>query len=126
MAKSTWAQVTDELEICTKLLAVWIILKEGKVAGRVTARYSKTGATTYVTFQMFGWVSGNGENVYGHERMTGYGYNRTRCGIGDILSENREKLKECYGIELDAQGWNIQNTWEKDIEKAGYKVIQAI
>lgn len=126
MAKSTWTQVTDELETCAKLLAVWIILKEGKMAGRLTARYSKTGATTFVTFQMFGWVSGNGENVYGHARMTGYGYDRTRCGIGEILSENREKLKECYEIELDGQDWNIQNTWEKDIEKAGYNVVRAI
>lgn len=126
MAKDIWTQLVDEIETCEKLLAILIILKGGKVAGRVTARYSKTGATTFVTFQMFGWASENGEKVYGHKRMTGWGYNRTETGIGYILAENREKLKNDYGIELAPQDWDIQNTWQKDIEAAGYKVIQAI
>ncbi len=128
MKTYNWKKVVDELDTCVKLLAVWIILKGDEMAGRIMTRYSKTGATTYVTFQMFGWVSnaGNGERLYGHERMTGWGYNRSTTGIGEILNEHREKLKEDYGIELKGEYWEIANTWQKDFENAGYKVIRAI
>ncbi len=123
-----WTKILDELDICTKLLAVWVILKGGKMAGRIVARYSKSGVTTFVTFQMSGWATndGNGAGLSGHERMSGWGYNRTGMGIAEILKENREKLKEDYGIELNGQDWEIQNRWEKDLTAAGYDVIRAI
>lgn len=128
MAKSVWVRVMDELETCVSIMAVWVILKGEKVAGRVIARYSKGGSTTFVIFQLFGWATldGNGDKVCGYKRMTGYGYDRTRAGIGEILSENRERLKSDYGIELDTQGWNIQNTWQESIKAAGFNIIQAI
>ena len=128
MSKNKWTQVLDELDKCGKLMSVWAILKCGEFVGRVTARYSKSGGTTYVTFQMFGWAStsGSAEKVYGYERMTGWGYNRSTTGIGEILDANRERLKEDYGIDLKGAYWEIANTWEKDFENAGYKVIRAI
>lgn len=128
MKTYNWKKVVNELDTCVKLLAVWVILKGGKMAGRIVARYSKTGATTFVTLQLFGWAAkgGNGTGIFGHEHMTGYGYNKTGTGIGEILYANREKLKEDYGIEFNGQDWEIQNTWQKDFENAGYDVIQAI
>lgn len=128
MAKSVWVRVMDELETCVSIMAVWVILKGEEPAGRVIARYSKGGSTTFVTFQLFGWATldGNGDKVFGHKRMTGYGYDRTRAGLGEILSENRERLKSDYGIELDVQDWNIQNTWQESIKAAGFNIIQAI
>ena len=126
--KYSWQKVLDELDICVRLLAVWVIMKGGKMCGRVVTRYSKTGGTTFVTLQLFGWAAkdGNGAGVFGHERMSGWGYDRTCMGIGEILNEHREKLKEDYGIELNGEYWEIANTWQKDFENAGYKVIRAI
>ena len=126
--KYSFKRVLDELDICVRLLAVWVILKDGKMCGRVVTRYSKTGGTTFVTLQLFGWAAkdSNGTGVFGHERMSGWGYNRTEMGIAEILKENREKLKEQYGIELHGQDWEIQNRWEKDITATGYEVIRAI
>ena len=128
MKSYNWTKVLDELDICTKLLAVWVILKGGKMAGRIVTRYSKTGSTTFVTLQLFGWAAknANGTGIFGHERMSGWGYDRTGMGIAEILKENREKLKEDYGIELNGQDWGIQSRWEKDITAAGYDVIRAI
>lgn len=121
-------QVLDELDKCVNLIAVWVIMKGVEMVGRVTARYSQSGATTFVTFQMFVGATndGNGSAVLGYERVTGWGYNRTTAGIGKILSANRERLKREYGIELDGPDWNIANTWEKDLASSGYKVIRAI
>ena len=128
MKSYNWTKVLDELDICTKLLAVWVILKGGKMVGRIVTRYSKTGSTTFVTLELFGWAAknANGTGIFGHERMSGWGYDRTGMGIAEILKENREKLKEDYGIELNGQDWEIQNRWEKDITAAGYDVIRAI
>lgn len=126
MKEYNWKRVLDEIDTCVNLLAVWIILKDGEMCGRITARYSRSGSTTFVTFQMFGIVTVNGESIFGHERMSGWGYNRTTVGIGEILNENREKLKEQCSIELNKTDWELQNTWQKDIEAAGYTVIRAI
>lgn len=122
-------KIHSELEMCEKLLAVWVILKCEEVCGRIIARYSRSGGTTFVTFILYSKASfgGNGEPIFGYERMTGYGYNRTGAGIGEILDKNREKLKADYGIELSIQqAWEIQNTWRKDIEAAGYNVNPSI
>lgn len=128
MSTNNWTKILDELDTCAKLLAVWVILKGGKMAGRVVTRYSKTGGTTFVTLQFFGWAAkdANGAGIFGHERMSGWGYDRTGMGIAEILKENREKLKGDYGIELNGQDWEIQNRWQKDITAAGYDVIRAI
>lgn len=127
MAKDKREQVLDEMDKCVKLLVVWVILKGNEIVGRITSRPSSTRSTSYVTVQLYSWATEkNAEPLYGYERMTGWGYNRTETGIGYILAENREKLKNDYGIELAPQDWDIQNTWQKDIEAAGYKVIQAI
>lgn len=127
MAKDKREQVLDEMDKCVKLLVVWVILKGNEIVGRITSRPSSTRSMSYVTVQLYSWATEkNAEPLYGYERMTGWGYNRTETGIGYILAENREKLKNDYGIELAPQDWDIQNTWQKDIEVAGYKVIQAI
>ena len=128
MAKDNWTQVLNELDVCVKLLALWVILKGGKMVGRVVARYSKSGGTTFVTFQLFGIAASNdnGTGVYGHERMSGWGYDRTGMGIAEILVRNRERLKDEYGIEVKGQDWEIQSRWEKDITAGGYDVIRVI
>ena len=124
--KGKWARVLDELDICAKLVAVWVILKGVEMAGRVLVRQSRNGNTTIVTFQMLGWAAVNGNSVYGCERMTGWGYNRTGMGISKILTESHDKLNEEYAIEITGQDWEVQSRWEKDITAAGYKVIRVI
>ena len=128
MTRDKWTQVLDELDECGKLMALWVIVKDDKMAGRITARYSKSGGTVYVTFQLFGWVieGGKGIGVYGHERMTGCGYNRTETGIAEILGQNRERLKEEYGIELTDTGGVLSDEWRKDFKAGGYEVIRVL
>ena len=126
MKKDMRMQVLDELNTLENMLAVWIIMKGSEFVGRILARYSKSGCTTFVTLQFFGEMEVNRTAVYGHERLTGWGYNRTGTGIAQILTDNREKLKTSFGIELNGQTWQVMNDWRKDIEKAGYTLIQAV
>ena len=128
MSQDKWTQVRAEVDKCANVMAVWAILKDGEFAGRITARYSRNGGTTYVTFQMFSCASSivSVQGVYGYERMSGWGFNRTEMGIAEILTQNRGHLKGEYGIELTGQDWEIQGRWEKDIEAAGYKVVRVI
>ena len=128
MSKNKWTQVLDELDKCGKLMSVWAILKCGEFVGRVTARYSKSGGTTYVTFQMFICASSSGsvQGVYGHERMSGWGYNRTEMGIAEILTQNCGHLKGEYGIELTDTGGVLSDEWQKDFKAGGYDVIRVL
>lgn len=128
MSVKSWKYVFDELDKCTRLMSVQVIMKDGKMCGRVVSRYSKSGGTTFVTFQIFGGVAinGNGTGIMDTKAMSGWGYDRTSLGIGEILKENREELMDDYGIKLNGQDWEIQNRWQKDFENAGYDVISAI
>lgn len=126
MSRDIRTQVLEELDVCAKLLAVWLILKGGHMAGRITARYAKSGGATYVTLQLLGWSCKDGMPIYGHERMSGWGYNRTETGISEILTQNRERLKEECGIELTGHDWELQGNWEREMTAAGYEVIRVI
>ena len=127
MSQDKLTQVLDEVGKCAQLMALWVILKGGQMCGRVTARYSRSGGTTYVTFQMFGWVVQDGLPVLcGYERVSGWGFNRTATGIAEILGENRERLKEEYGIELTDTGGVLSDEWRKDFKAGGYEVIRVL
>ena len=126
MKKDMRMQVLDELNTLENMLAVWIIMKGSEFCGRILARYSKSGCTTFVTLQLFEKSKWNSTAIYGHERLTGWGYNRTGTGIAQILTDNREKLEANFGIELSGKTWEVMNDWRKDMEKAGYTLIQAV
>ena len=124
MTKDKREHVFNEEDKCVKLLAVWLIRRNGELMGRITSRPSSAGGTSYVTVHFYHWM--NAGPLYGYEKMTGWGYNRTDAGIGSIFWENRERLKGEYGIELPDSVGDIENRWQKSLETAGYNVIQAI
>lgn len=123
--KSEQAKVMEEIEKCYQLIGVWIVMKGEIMCGRITARYSKSRASVIVALHLFGAAS-KGEALFGYQRMTGWGYDRTATGIAEILKENAERLKTDFGIELSLPEWNVLNSWEKDINNSGYKVIRVI
>ena len=120
-AKTEWEKVVDEQDKCGQLMAVWAILKNGDFVGRVTARTSRTRASTTVTFHMFG-----AKGVRGYRRMTGWGYDRTGTAIVDILQENEEVLKEVHGMEFPRLKEHVLFNWGLDMENSGYTVVRAI
>lgn len=123
MLAKTW----KELDIIYNLVAVWVVLKGSEMVGRITARYSRTGGTVFVTFHLFAGASKN-ENVYVNEmrRMQGWGYAKTDTGIADIMIENRDKLKEHFGIEMSDKESDVLNHWKDYIESGRFKVIRAV
>lgn len=123
-----WIETVDEFDRAAALVSVWLILKDNKVAGRITARArrsTKTYPAVHVAFIFYGAFT-EGLPIYGHEKVTGLGFDLTNTAISDILNECREKLKEHCNIALNSVEWNVMNTWQKDFENAGYSVIRAL
>ena len=118
-------KIFDEFGKAEGLLSVWVLIKDGDIAGRILARRTAKGVV-HVSLIFYGKCTGNGEPIYGYQRMTGYGYDKTNSGIADILAENRQKLFEAFNLTLAASEWNIMNTWERDLENCGFQVIQAL
>ena len=58
--------------------------------------------------------------------MTGWGYDRTNAGIGYVLLELRDKLKEAYGITFECQDWEMLGRWQRELERNGYEVVRAV
>ena len=114
----------DELHKAEDLLSVWLILKDGDIAGRITSRSGKQGVV-HVALIFYGKATG-GDPIYGYERMTGHGYPKTNAGIADILVENKQKLAEAFNLTIDAPEWIVMNTWQRDLENCGFKVLQAL
>ncbi len=119
-------KVTKEMDMISGFVAVWIILKGCEMAGRITVRYAKTGGTVFVTFHMFPNAEKYTEPVYGMKRMTGWGYNKTGTGIAEIMIENRERLKQDYGIEMSDKVSDLLNHWERYLESGGFRVLRAV
>ena len=118
-------KIFDEFGKAEGLLSVWVLIKDGDIAGRILARRTAKGVV-HVSLIFYGKYTTNGEPILGYQRMTGYGYPKTNCGIADILAENRQKLFEAFNLTLAASEWNIMNTWERDLENCGFQVIQAL
>ncbi len=125
MALGQFYKTLHELQKVEDLLSVWVILKDGEIAGRITARSGKQGVV-HVALVFYGKTTHNEQPIYGYRRMTGFGYNKVNSGIADILVENKQKLSEAFDLTLDEQEWQVMNTWKRDLENCGFQVIQAI
>ena len=112
-----------EFEIVERRVSVWLINKDGQKRGKITARYTKK--TTIIAFILYA-TNDYGFPIEGCEVMTGWGYDRTNAGIGYVLWELREKLKEAYGITFHSLDWDMMNNWERELERNGYEVLRAL
>ena len=112
-----------EFEIAERKVSVWLINKDGQKRGKITARHTKKA--TIVAFILYA-TNDYGFPIEGYEVMTGCGYDRTNAGIGYILCELREKLKEAYGIRFHSLDWDMMNNWERELERNGYEVLRAL
>ena len=122
-----WIRTRNEIEKVEAILSVWLIMKDGQIKGRITARWTKTRTMPImrVTF-IFYATNEYGMPIYGYEKVQGFGFDMTNTGIANILLECRKPLKEHYGVELDTFGWKIMNNWKHSFESAGFTIIQAI
>ena len=107
-------------KVC-ELVSMWLIMLGENVVGQIAVRHSSSGRSDTVILKMTSGEKHSG--IIDYKRMTGYGYNRVQEGIRDILYENREKLKDYYGIVSQCEHSMIFRKWERDIEQSGYSVI---
>lgn len=122
--KDNLTTTLDEFHKAEDLLSVWVIFKDGDIAGRIMARCGKQGVV-HVALIFYGKCTG-GQPIYGYQRMTGHGYDKVNSGIADILVANKQKLSEAFNLTLDAPEWQVMNTWKHDLEACGFQVFQAI
>lgn len=113
--------VLDEFAKVDCKVVVWLLVKDGKIAGKITAREGGRD-TSHVAFVLFN--DGLKPAVYGYRRMTGAGYPRISSGIADILRANRKELQE-HGVFI-RDHWDLMNTWEKDLQDSGFLVLSTI
>ena len=127
MTKTMWDKTLDELDKVAANLWVFALMKNSKLAGRITARRTKSAVNVAVNIYGFAGNKANTREIIGFVRMTGGGYDRVNSGIAEILADNKERLLEDYNVKFSAvANWDIMNTWQKDFTKAGFSVIQVI
>ena len=117
------SKTRKEFEIVERKVALWLINKDGQRRGKITARYTKKA--TIIAFIMYA-TNDYGLPIEGYEVMTGWGYDRTDAGIGYVLWELHNKLKEAYGITFECLYWEMLGRWQHELERNGYEVVSAI
>ena len=122
MSKKTQDKaVLDEFAKVDCKVVVWLLVKDGKIAGKITAREGRRD-TSHIAFVLFS--DGLKPAVYGYRRMTGAGYPRVSSGIAEILRANIKELRE-HNMFLN-DNWDLMNTWKKDIQDSGFLVLSTI
>ena len=116
-----------EIEKTSKTVSVWLILKNDKLRGRITLRWTKakSGYVAHIAFFMYAVESklvpiGTNTNMYG------YGYDKFSFGIGEIFAKLKPLLAKYYGIKFNCLDWDIMNKWQSSFKDAGYEIIQAL
>lgn len=133
--KNDTASALIEFGKCARLLSVWRIeLKNMNWnAGRITVRYSRSGLTAHIAFELFPLKRGI-HTLYAYERVKVYHRDCIADGIAKILKDNRNTLKQDYGIDIPADRdiWDVlARNWSTsielgDIELGDYVAIRVI
>ena len=116
-------KTSKEFEIVERKVSAWLINKDGQQRGKITARHTKKATIVAV---MFYATNEYGLPIEGCEVMTGWGYDRTNAGIGHILWEMKDTLKDAYGITFNCQDWDMMNRWGRELERNGYEVVRVL
>ena len=120
--KSPLQAARDEFEKAANLLTVWLILKNGEIVGRITARSGRNNIL-HLAFSLYAKEFGQ-NGIFGYRRMTGMGYPKIDEGVADILCQNAARLRKEYDISLHS--WNLPVCWLRDFEARGYSVLRAL
>ena len=120
--KSPLKAALDEFDKAADLLTVVLILKNGDIAGRITARSGRNNLV-HLVFSLYAKEFGQ-HGIFGYRRMTGMGYPKIDEGIADILREHSIRLNKEYHISLHS--WSLPVCWRRDFEARGYSVLKAL
>lgn len=117
----------EEMEKASKAVSVWLIMKEQKLRGRITLRWTraKSGYVAHIAFFMY-TVESNLVPIGAKTNMYGYGYDKFSFGIGEIFAKLKPLLAKYYGIKFNCLDWDIMNKWQSSFKDAGYEIIQAL
>ena len=117
----------DEIYKASQTVSVWLIMKEQKLSGRITLRWTKakSGYVAHIAFFMYA-VESNLVPIGANTNMYGYGYDKFSFGIGEILAKLKPLLAKYYGVKFDCLDWDIMNKWQSSFKDAGYEIIQAL
>ena len=117
----------EEMEKASKAVSVWLILKDNKLRGRITLRWTKakSGYVAHIAFFMYA-VESNLVPIGAKTNMYGYGYDKFSFGIGEIFAKLKPLLAKYYGIKFNCLDWDIMNKWQSSFKDAGYEIIQAL
>lgn len=120
--KSPLRAALAEIDKTANLVSVWLILRYGEIAGRITARSGKNNVL-HVAFALYANDASN-TGIFGYRRMTGMGYPKIDEGVADILREHKILLSRDYSIHLHS--WNLPGCWRRDFENFGYSLLRAL
>ena len=107
-----------------KTLAVWLIMKDGHVNGRIIAKTLQGKRAVEIMLEMHRDNSIAGR-LDCYRKIRGRDNLREKA-IGEILNANTETLKAYYGINLLNTGAGYSHYWKLDFENGGYQVIQVV
>lgn len=117
----------QEIEKAQRNMSVFIIMKDGHVQGKITARHNKYHMVSHVAIVLYGNNIPSGHSFAASTTVKGCGFNREDYGINEILSENADTLKEYYGLKIPADGASLmRDNWGKIFCDAGYQFITAL
>lgn len=121
------SKALDEMYKASQAVSVWLILKEQKLRGRITLRWTKakSGYVAHIAFFMYA-VESKLVPIGANTNMYGYGYDKFSFGIGEIFAKLKPLLEKYYGVKFDCLDWDIMNKWQSSFKDAGYEIIQAL
>ena len=120
--KSPLRAAIEEIDKAAELVSVWLILRYGEIAGRITARSGKNNVL-HVAFALYANNTCN-TGLFGYRRMTGMGYPKIDEGVADILREHKILLSRHYSIFLHSS--SLPDCWRRDFENFGYSILKAL
>ena len=125
--KDEWEQMMEEHGKCRNQLALWVILRDGRIWGRITSRHPSQGKTTCVTLEMYPTACTPSRSVSGYESKHGCIWSEgTNAGMAEILMRKREELKAYYGMELPDSRETLRDYWEMFVGFGKYEVVRVM
>lgn len=112
----------EEFERIGHNLSVITIMEGAEVAGKITARYMKSGVC-HVAFAMYVTKRTGGNPVSAYEKCSGWGYAKLDTAMNRILQKYAGQLKETYSINVEKYKDNLINNWQNVFTDAGYNVM---
>ena len=111
----------DEIEKVRRNTSCYIIMRNGEIKGRITARNTNAGAISHISLEMFN------SNILDSEIIKGYGFDREEEGICTLLSRNSKRFADEWFIKGFHNPIHIlMRHWQDFFSLAGFSVIQAL